>query len=56
MKFCSECGFGADESVFQKTKGKCPRCYPEEVEKFLKRKQHIVGNHGKPETLPKELI
>jgi len=35
---CEDCGYGCVLSQLQKTKGKCPRCNPQEVTKFKNRK------------------
>ena len=37
LELCSDCGFAAMPHVFKKTKGKCPRCNPQEARDFLKR-------------------
>lgn len=34
IKVCSECGFLAEEYQYQKTKGHCPRCLPDEAKNF----------------------
>jgi uncharacterized protein (DUF983 family) len=37
FKRCPDCGFGADESQFQKTKDKCPRCNPNDAKEHARK-------------------
>jgi predicted Zn-ribbon and HTH transcriptional regulator len=37
VDICSDCGFLCEEYQLKKTKGKCPRCYPDEAKEFRKK-------------------
>lgn len=50
IQVCSDCGLAGLKSQFDKTKGKCPRCNPDEEQKFLQRRafRSNPSNRGKP--------
>lgn len=51
FKRCGDCGFGAEESQFDKTTGMCPRCNPDKARRHAARARHF-SEGGTAASLP----